>query len=40
MAKLEEENIIKARLKDWLREVQVLALLRNLLGVPGFATVV
>jgi hypothetical protein len=38
--KSEEENIMKARLNDWLREVQVCALLRDLLGVPDFAAAV
>jgi hypothetical protein len=33
-------NIMKAGLVDWLKEVRVSVMLRDLLGVPGSAAVV
>ena len=33
-------NIMKAGLVDWLKEVRVYVMLRDLLGVPGSAAVV
>jgi hypothetical protein len=34
------ENIMKAQIRGLAMQVQVSALLRNLLGIPGFAAVV
>jgi hypothetical protein len=38
--KFRRRNIIKVGLEDKLKEVQVSAMLRDLLDVPGFKTVV
>jgi hypothetical protein len=40
MVKSDAENIMKMGLGDYLKKVQVFAMLRNLLGVPRFAAVV